>query len=80
MLHGCREQRRGDTDSSVSLVHGKADHPPSPRIIRENPLERSVALDPRHLSSGHDATPSNGNAVDIREQTGRHDGGRDLSA
>ena len=37
MIDSCFEQRRGNTKTSVSLVDGKADDPPGPRIIRENP-------------------------------------------
>lgn len=80
MIDRSSEQRCGHTDSAVSLVDGKADHPPSSRIIREYPPERSVALDSRHPSTRHDATPPDRNAIDICEQAGRHDGGRDLDA
>jgi len=80
MIDSSSEQRRGHTDSTVSLVHGKADHPPSPRIILEYPAKRSVALDPRHLNAGHHPTPPDRNAIDICEQAGRHDGGRNLDA
>ena len=80
MIDGGSEQRRRDSDSTVSLVDGKADHPPSPRIIRQYPAERSVALNPRHLTTGHDATPPDRNAIDICEHPGRHDGSGDLGA
>jgi len=61
--------------ATVSLVHGEADHPPRPRILREHSAECSVALHPGHLRPRHDATPPDGNAVDVREHAGWDDGG-----
>ena len=80
MIDRGAEQRRGDTDTTVPLVHGEADHPPRPRILREHSAECSVALHPGHLRPRHDATPPDGNAVDVREHAGWDDGGRDLGA
>jgi hypothetical protein len=74
------EERRGDTDCTVTLIDGETHDPPGARIVGENPLEHSVALDAWDLRTWHHTTPSDGNIVNIGHKAGRHDCGRDLGA